>query len=376
MDTTFASGLAVSPSGTRQDDGNADQMPGDAPTTDVGEGFYNFRLFTVAAMRTLPPPGWLIRDVLPSRGISVVYGPHGHGKSFLTLDWALSVGAGRAWAGHEVSQGDVVYVAAEGASGYAARTDAWLAANELPEPPVYFLTHPVQLVNGDREATDLERLLEVVREEGLKPKLFILDTLSRCLAGADENSTKALSTMVGQVERWSNALHASFVLVHHTRKNDDEIRGSSVLGGAATMMAKVKHYAREKTVKLSCTKMKDAPRFPTFELGMQEVLDSLVLTTTIVSGPDASVDGDYSERLNESDTFVLSQLPEVGATQAVWRRLATDAFQSRDGTAKRSTVYRAIRRLRERGYVFLDADKKTYRRVHAEEDSEVTNVPT
>ena len=41
---------------------------------------------------------------------AILYGPPGAGKSFVALDFALSVASGRAWHGHEVRQGPVLYV--------------------------------------------------------------------------------------------------------------------------------------------------------------------------------------------------------------------------------------------------------------------------
>ena len=42
---------------------------------------------------------------------AVIYGPSGEGKTFVALDWALSVATGRSWQGKQTKQGPVVYIA-------------------------------------------------------------------------------------------------------------------------------------------------------------------------------------------------------------------------------------------------------------------------
>ena len=76
---------------------------------------------------------WLIKGLLPSRGLCIVYGQPGCGKSFLTLHAMLHVAAGKAYAGRRVRQARVVYIAAEGQGGFRKRVHAAgraLALNE------------------------------------------------------------------------------------------------------------------------------------------------------------------------------------------------------------------------------------------------------
>jgi len=82
-------------------------------------------LYSAAEIKRLPPPEWLIDGHLVQNSIAVLYGPSGGGKSFLALDGALSVATGRDWLGRPVQQGVVIYVLAEGASGFGARITAW-----------------------------------------------------------------------------------------------------------------------------------------------------------------------------------------------------------------------------------------------------------
>src|SRR3989442_9415884 len=76
-----------------------------------------FRAFTTAGLAALPPPKWLIKGILLVGSFAVLFGKPSVGKTFLALDWVLSIVYGRAWFGHAVRYGPVVFIAAEGDGG-------------------------------------------------------------------------------------------------------------------------------------------------------------------------------------------------------------------------------------------------------------------
>jgi hypothetical protein len=55
------------------------------------------KLLTRSALRELAPPEPLIADTLDRGTVAYLYGKHGSYKSFIGLDWALSVATGRPW---------------------------------------------------------------------------------------------------------------------------------------------------------------------------------------------------------------------------------------------------------------------------------------
>src|SRR5687768_9638876 len=86
----------------------------------------------------------------------VIYGPSGEGKSFVALDWALSVATGRDWQGHATKKGTVLYVVAEGGRGIKKRIAAWKQNQGITKlANAYFVLEAVQL----RERSDYERLV-------------------------------------------------------------------------------------------------------------------------------------------------------------------------------------------------------------------------
>ena len=53
-----------------------------------------FKLLTVEEIAQLDPPKWLIAGILPEAGFSILFGEPGAGKTFIALDWALSIATG------------------------------------------------------------------------------------------------------------------------------------------------------------------------------------------------------------------------------------------------------------------------------------------
>src|SRR5208337_1582957 len=81
---------------------------------------------------------WLIKKLLPARGLCVVYGPPGCGKSFLTLHAVLHVASGKDYAALKTRQARVVYVAAEGQGAFRKRVRAAGDALGLDETTLQF----------------------------------------------------------------------------------------------------------------------------------------------------------------------------------------------------------------------------------------------
>ena len=59
------------------------------------EVYGKLRLFTLEELEQLPEEEWLIDGILERGNFTCLYGPPGHGKSFLALDWSLHLATGR-----------------------------------------------------------------------------------------------------------------------------------------------------------------------------------------------------------------------------------------------------------------------------------------
>ena len=92
----------------------------------IGELFQ----LTVAALEGFALDGELF-GLFTAGGLIGLYGPSGEGKSFLALDWALSISAGVDWFERIVLPGQSLYVAAEGGRSIRKRVAAWLKHKNL-----------------------------------------------------------------------------------------------------------------------------------------------------------------------------------------------------------------------------------------------------
>ena len=231
------------------------------------------------------PPQWIIPGWLPTASSVMLYGPPQSYKSFVALDMALSIAAGRPWAGTPgIAQGDVVYLAGEGALGIEKqRRPAWRAHHEIEGPLPFWVTDDMPLLKrGDDE---VPMLVEAIQKKGIQPKLLVVDTLNRFGTGMNENDAADASTMVYYLDLLRSQFPgASIMAIHHAGKDNSRgARGSSAFQGNFDVILSVTGHQNTRTTMISAGaphgKMKDAePPVPRYFKG-QEVGSSLVFST-------------------------------------------------------------------------------------------------
>lgn len=206
-------------------------------------------MLDVEALRNIVPPQPLVNGVLDLDTTAWLIGESGSYKSFVALDLAAHVGLGRPWRGHDVAQGDVVYIVAEGARGMRLRVDAW-EREHGPMKCVRFLPRPVQAANGI--AWDV--LVEACRR--LRPLLVVIDTQARVTLGLEENSNTDMGRYVAAVDAIRTATAACVLTVHHVGRDGKNARGASALDGAQDAELKIEKVGMF-SIKLIMDKQKD-----------------------------------------------------------------------------------------------------------------------
>lgn len=205
-------------------------------------------------LANFPPPVYLYQDKIVAGGLHLLYGASGIGKSFITLSMALFIAQTQR----------VLYVASEGSGGYEDRVAAWTNYHSKGRGQLFFTSEPVPLV----EDKQVNGFILNIKVHGIVPDLIIIDTLSWCLAGYDENSAGHVSKALANCRKIQNALKTAILLVHHTGKNGSSERGSSALKGNSDVVIKVEES--QGTLFLSADKVKDDKRFE--KLGMKLVV--------------------------------------------------------------------------------------------------------
>lgn len=165
-------------------------------------------------------PGYLIKGILSKQSYSVLYGPSGEGKTFVSLDLGYSVAAGLPWMGHKTRQGAVVYVGFEAFGGLPRRAAALQNKYGTGDVPLYFMPGNCNL----REPEGRRAFAAELAKLPVAPSLLIFDTLAYALMGADENSNTEVQQFNTAAQALIQATGATVLLIHHTGK--DETRGA------------------------------------------------------------------------------------------------------------------------------------------------------
>jgi AAA domain len=218
-----------------------------------------------------PNEEWLVDDVLPLRGFGLIYGKPRSFKSFTALDLALHVVLGAPWAGKRVSEGKVVYIAAEGAAGMRKRIEACKMKHNIPRGDFALIESAPNLGVGE---ADLAALIAAVESAGVVPGLIVIDTASKSIGAAEENGI-GMAAFVGNAERLAQHFECLVLGVHHVGLGEDaqkRPRGWSGLGGALDVQILCERPGDEKRATLTVQKLKDEQDGICFEARLQRVV--------------------------------------------------------------------------------------------------------
>lgn len=210
-----------------------------------------------------PPVPWLIRRWLQADALCMVHGPSTAGKTFFTLDWALTIAAGlKKWDERRVWAGPVVYLAGEGHRGLVWRARAWAQERGVPLDQLQIV-----ISRSGRDLNTLKGLKETIadiRAAGINPCLICVDTLHRFLHG-DENSAQDAKTMLDACAALMRAFNCSVLLVHHTGVAKDaqsRARGSSAWRAALDIEVSITVDENSGVRRVEMLKSKDAELAP------------------------------------------------------------------------------------------------------------------
>lgn len=214
--------------------------------------------------------GLLIRGAM-----SVIYGPSNCGKTFFMADLALHVACGWKWWGRDVTQGAVIYCALEGAFGIRNRVAAFAKHHNLDGQDIPFAIIPVALNIMDPDA-DTERLITAIQEAaaklGVPVALVVMDTLSRAIAGGNENSPEDMGALVANSDRIRQVTGAHIAWVHHSGKDQAQgARGHSLLRAATDTEIEISRPDTESPSTARVTKQRELEIDGTFTFGLHRI---------------------------------------------------------------------------------------------------------
>lgn len=187
-------------------------------------------------IRDIDPGGeqpWLIESVWAAQGVGLIGGSAKTGKTWLSLDLAVSTASGTAALGlfPVPAAGPVLVYPAEDRPG-AVRTRIESLCRtrgvSLSGLPLHVVTAESLRLDEDKDKAGLEDLLARIR-----PSLLLLDPLVR-LHGGDENSASHIAPLLGYLRVLQRRFSVAIIVTHHISKRahvhpGQALRGSSDL---------------------------------------------------------------------------------------------------------------------------------------------------
>ena len=287
----------------------------------------------------------LVADLLDKGALSEWYGGSNTGKTFILLSVGLAIAAGEPWAGKPTAKGLVVYFALEGGMGILKRGAALakMRADGGANLPFFLAPAPIDLRNG---SAGLKQLLADVKAietlAGERAAFIVVDTLSRALAGGDENASVDMGKLVQAFTAIQEATGAHVAIVHHTGKNETAgARGHSLMKGAVDTEIFIKREPKAKIGVIETTKQRDREIGGDFNftiedrpIGVNVDGDSLKSAVAIVT--PARVTIEKGPALTEGEQAALDALKGIeagapggrGATASEWLKAAQAQAQA------------------------------------------------
>jgi RecA-family ATPase len=174
------------------------------------------------------PRAWLVENMMYAGDEAMLIGKPGEGKTFFALDYSYHVVKGKPFAGNKVTQGAVVYIAAEAQEGIKTRIRALEEHyGPLGDAPLYVIPAAPDLLHNLKDADALAKKIKSVGAV-----LFVVDTLSRAMPGGDENGPKDMGAVLNAVRHIRAETGAASLVLHHPGWNGDHGRGHSSQFGA------------------------------------------------------------------------------------------------------------------------------------------------
>ena len=284
---------------------------------------------------------WLVKNLLGDAEASAFYGAPGSGKSALVEDLGLHVAAGLPWQGREViRQGAVCLIALERRMVVERRAIAFRKHHGIEDLP-FAIIGGVYDFRDPRTATTIAEIIRQVESETRQQTaLIIIDTISRALAGGDENSSKDMGAIVTTTARLQETTGAHVAWVHHVPIDAGErLRGHGALLGALDTTINVEKLAnglRTATV-IKANDSEEGQRI-TFKL---ESVDIGIETTApvVVPAQEQPRTAGREPKLTKNQQTMFSLLHEAGKQGLSTEQWSDRAREVGLGTKRRADLH-------------------------------------
>jgi hypothetical protein len=277
-----------------------------------------FRLTRWCDITVTESPAYLIKGLIPSEGLIVIWGPPKCGKSFFGLDISAHIARGQDYRTrertHRVQQGPVVYLALEGGKGFERRVEAYKRRHAIKDMPFYLVTKKTNLISQH------PLLIDCIKDQCESPVLVVIDTLNRSIMGS-ENNDKDMGDYIRAADVIREAFGCAVAIIHHCGTAGDRPRGHTSLTGAVDAQLAMRRDD-EGTIIVQLEYLKDGEeglqiygRLEVIEIGTDEDGDpmtSCVLVPAEAPAVQEGKRGKLSKRAEEAWRWLANCLIQKG----------------------------------------------------------------
>lgn len=257
----------------------------------------------------------LVKDVLGQEELSVIYGESNCGKTFFMTDLSFHIARGLDWRGHRVAQGGVMYAALEGARGLSKRFEAYCVKNSISRDfPFAVMPCALDFYSESANITQFIDLIKRSQDDIGDPKLIVIDTLSRALAGGDENSGQDMGRLVNYADliRYETKAHLSFV--HHSGKNKAlGARGHSSLRAAIDTEIEISREEEDDFSLVRFVKQREVEIIDDLAFGLERVVIGVnrfteEITSCVVVEAEQIIKASTDRKMTDAQQFVFDAI--------------------------------------------------------------------
>jgi hypothetical protein len=253
-----------------------DEMQSDADNIASGQTDYPLPLIWYDDIEAVADVNDFVEDTLGIGAMSVVYGESNCGKTFWASDLAMHVASGIKWRGKEVEQGAVIYVALEGGHGIKNRVAAYKKHYKIKSMPFAVIPSSINMLDPLADTPKLiTTILAVAKQlegQGWPVRMVVIDTLSRALAGGNENASEDMGAIVINADKVRQATGVHLMFIHHSGKNAAAgARGHSLLRAATDTEIEVTRDEEAEVSTASVTKQREMEKGQKYSFSLLSV---------------------------------------------------------------------------------------------------------
>lgn len=203
---------------------------------------------------------YIVKHWLQPGHVGMLAAPPAHGKTTIVAALCASLAVGHSFAGLPVRRTAVYYLAPEDPIGVKDRAYPYLIDAPAATTHFYVVDRVPDFLDNQHIDGIIEDVVNMKARAKTESALVVVDTTNRSIGDADENSSSAMGTVIGNAGRIAREAGCYVLFIHHTSHSDTSRgRGSSAFGGNADdtfLLTRQNQKSAEKTVLLTPTKQK------------------------------------------------------------------------------------------------------------------------